>query len=423
MRNMLTLSAALLSAGVVMADDPAVTAASLSWDGATRTVTVNYTLANAPAVVTVDFRENGTSIGEANFADVQGDVNRRVLAGDRVLTWKPKTDEASRSYAALQAVVTAWAVSKPPPYMVAYFKGDTSDIRYYTSTNALPGGLFGNPVYRTSALVLKRIDAKGVQWTMGNADVNWPVTLDADYYIGVFEFTQAQYWSIFGAVRDSFVTCPSDRAMRPQDKICYADLRGWSTDNYWPNPPDAALPIGKLRQVTGVSFDLPSEAQWEFACRAGHGIGVWGDGSSYGDYGDDANGRRLGRYRWNGGWADGGATTPAGDMTAQTGASAVVGSYAPNSWGLYDMHGNAAEWCLDGFNYPDVIKDFAGAVNVNQKEPTKTLNGDAIQYRVLRGGNYWWDAGAIRSEARSGDSWSYGDPTFGFRVVCPVEAK
>ncbi|MBR2838630.1 MAG: formylglycine-generating enzyme family protein [Kiritimatiellae bacterium] len=422
MSKIMTLSAVLMSAGVAMADNPAITAANLNWNEATRTVTVNYTLANAPAVVTVDFLENGVSVGEANFANVDGDVNRLVAAGDNVLAWKPKSAAASCAYASLQAVVTAWSVSNPPPYMVVYFKGDTSDIRYYASTNALPGGLLGNPVYRTSALVLRRISAAGVTWTMGNADVNWPVTLDADYYIGVFEFTQAQYWSIFGSVWGTFVTCPSDRAMRPLDKISYNSIRGWS-DHYWPAPPDESLPIGRLRAVTGVAFDLPSEAQWEFACRAGHGIGVWGDGSSYGGYGDESNARRLGRYRWNGGWADAGATTPTGDMAAQTGASAVVGSYEPNSWGLYDMHGNVFEWCLDGFNYPDVIKNFGGAVNVDPSNPAKTLNGDAFTARVLRGGSYWWDAGVMRSESRAGDSFSYADPTFGFRVVCPVEAK
>ena len=116
---------------------------------------------------------------------------------------------------------------------------------------------------------------------------------------------------------------------------------------------------------------------------------------------------------------------PTGDMPAEIGGTAIVGSYAPNSWGLYDMHGNVMEWCLDGFNSPDVIKDFAGAVNVdtNSVDHLKTLNNSNIGSRVLRGGNYLWDAGSIRSESRSGDSATYADTSFGFRVVCPVAAK
>jgi formylglycine-generating enzyme required for sulfatase activity len=124
--------------------------------------------------------------------------------------------------------------------------------------------------------------------------------------------------------------------------------------------------IGKLRERTGTEgFDLPTESEWEYACRAGgKASGFWNDGSDAGiaastkfntiKDGDEALGR-LGRYRFNGGmvktWDEVGQTniyTAAATTSDESLGTAVVGSYEPNAWGLYDMHGNVGEWC-NGF--------------------------------------------------------------------------
>ena len=162
--------------------------------------TISYSLQNGPAVITVDIRTNGVSIGEQNFANVSGDVNCKV-SGDTAhqISWKPHKSWPGHAFSGgVDAVVTAWSLDNPPDYMVVDLANENAAPRYYVSTNALPGGLFGNDVYRTSMLVMRKIAAADVPWTMCAGNVPHAVTLDADYYIGVFEFTQGQYYTLFG---------------------------------------------------------------------------------------------------------------------------------------------------------------------------------------------------------------------------------
>jgi sulfatase modifying factor 1 len=84
--------------------------------------------------------------------------------------------------------------------------------------------------------------------------------------------------------------------------------------------------------------------------------------------------------------------------------TAMVGSYLPNAWGLYDMHGNVWEWCLDWCDtYPGTVSDPLGAASGT--------------YRVLRGGSYYDDAYYCRSAFRYGAPPNYLDPTVGFRAA------
>jgi len=146
--------------------------------------------------------------------------------------------------------------------------------------------------------------------------------------------------------------------------------------------------MGRLRSKIGFSgFDLPTEAQWEYACRA-ETISYFNDGvsSSSSDI-DILDG--LAWYKDNAG-----------------GKTHLVGQKKPNEWGLYDMHGNVYEWCLDW--YADLLED--------GDNPKGAETGDK---RVLRscGWNLYSTAAACRSAARNKDVTSYMKSYVGFRLV------
>ena len=140
--------------------------------------------------------------------------------------------------------------------------------------------------------------------------------------------------------------------------------------------------IGKLNGLElqiGGTFRLPTETEWEYACRAG----------TSGDY--NVNDRSLDDLGWYGG-NSGGKIRPVGKKT-------------PNAWGLRDMHGNVWEWCSDWLdNYP------AGAVS----DPA---GPDSGRFRVLRGGSWFNSAGRCRSAARYRDDPECRYSYYGFRLL------
>jgi formylglycine-generating enzyme required for sulfatase activity len=162
--------------------------------------------------------------------------------------------------------------------------------------------------------------------------------------------------------------------------------------------------MGRLRSKTGLAgFDLPTEAQWEYACRAGT-TGALNDGTvNITNSNSDARLDLLGRYQYNGGRING-TTDPAQGCTTAN-ATAAVGTYAPNAWGLYDMHGNVWEWCLDWF---------ADAAMEGGDDPD---GADSGSNRVLRGGSWYNPAAACRSAFRNDIAPSNRGNDVGFRLV------
>ena len=378
-----------------------------------RLVTIGYTLSDAPAVITLDVQTNYTESGETKWASIggtavcnaTGDVWKRIgesltegnsTAG--TITWLPDLSWPDRKITdgGARAVVTAWPLDNTPDYMVVDLTqtAATNSQCYYPSADYLPGGILGNPDYRTTSIVMRKIMAKGVRWTMGSTsqenrgpyasrETTHQVSLTNNYYIGVFEVTQSQ-WALVQTRSDavwypSYFTNLTDRAMRPVEQVCYNEIResagaGGNSNYRWPADPNPASFLGMLRTKTGIDFDLPGEAQWEFAARAGNGVTKWGDGSGIQNTETDTNLARLGRYQRNGGqiW-NGSAYADPDRSCGATNGTAIVGSYAPNAWGLYDTAGNVYEWCLDW--YRDDISGLDGMVNVSE-----------ATYRSLRSG-------------------------------------
>ena len=253
--------------------------------------------------------------------------------------------------------------------------------------------------YKTTKLALRRIEPG--TFAMGspedelgrrNDETQHEVTLTRPFYIGIFEITQKQYQLITGG-NPSVTEYRGDA--KPVDNVSYNDIRGAQKGAQWPanNEVDEFSFFGKLRARTKLDFDLPTEAQWEFACRAGTTTAL-NDGNNLADIEKDDNLNKLGRYSYNGGEDDG---------------TAVVGSYLPNAWGLYDMHGNVSEWCLDWWDDGES----------GSSDPVTDPVGPAEGYlRLLRGGSFCDSAGECRSAYR----FDYGKPyydysRYGFRVV------
>jgi formylglycine-generating enzyme required for sulfatase activity len=184
------------------------------------------------------------------------------------------------------------------------------------------------------------------------------VTLTQGFYLQSTPVTQGQWKVVMGNNPSRFKDCGDD---------CPIENVSWN---------DAQEFIKRLNGKEGKTYRLPTEAEWEYACRAGS--------TSRYCFGDDEG--KLSEYAW---YTDnsGGRTHP-------------VGTKKPNDWGLYDMHGNVWEWCEDWYgDYP------SGKVT----DPAGPSTGSE---RVLRGGGWGSDARTCRSATRSG-----GAPVNRFGII------
>ena len=384
-------------------------------------VTITYDL-DEPAVVTVSILFEGNVLGDETTQHVSGDVNCKLQAGNNYsIKWFPDVDWPGHKFSETKVKVrlTAWPLDDTPDYMVVDLSS-TSDgrIRYFTSTKALPGGILANKDYRQSKMVFRKIRAKDVTWMMGPDGAHHAVKLDHNYYIGVFELTAQQYYTIYGKQLGYFTGV--EWWMRSvDDQNILTTVRGITADSLYPKAPDPSSVLGKLRTLCGneIDFDLPSEAQWEFAARGGaNPNGYWGDGSPVAISGDvDVNLSRMARYAKNDGLI-GGTLNPYDSCNYTIGPTngvAIVGSYEPNQLGLYDMHGNCGEYCIDMFKSD--IAAFGGAI----------VEPDGVKYKhVFKGGRYQDKPGMCLPSYREGRTgYSAMGGGFGCRFACRAGLK
>jgi len=412
----------LIGAVEVFATAPVIRANSVTLtQQSSRMVRVEYTLDEQAAIVTLDIQTNGVSIGSENITYLSGDVNKVVQPGaNRVIQWRAdKSWPGHLIPSGVTAVVTAWALETPPDYMVTSLV-ESQYVRYYTSAGAVPGGIT-NDLYKTDMMAFRKIPAANVVWRMGSPVKEWKraasniekphhVTLTNDYWMGVYPVTQRQYEILVtSGTRPAYFKNNDCYRMRPVEYVSYDVIRG--TTCSWPaNGHQVAGTsfLGLLRAHSGIATcDLPTEAQWEFACRAGCGDALY-NGSELDGHPTSTQVNKLARYDYNGGKV-GGTTDPARTCTAENG-TAVVGSYEPNDYGLYDMYGNVWEWCLDYWSDdPSTVDPEVGG-----------LRSDT--YRVRRGGSWQNGAENCRSAARSTHQSEKTYSVNGFRVCAIIGA-
>lgn len=186
----------------------------------------------------------------------------------------------------------------------------------------------------------------------------------APFYLGKYEVTQAQWQRVMGDNPSAYL-----HPQRPVEQVTWLEAQSF---------------VERLNRLEGTSlYRLPSEAEWEYAARAGT-TGKW-------YFGDDES--QLGRYAWFG---------QRDDMGTQP-----VGRGMPNPWGLFDMYGNVWEWVQDCWH-----DNYSGAPG----EGTIWSGGDCSR-RMLRGGGWSSPAGYARSAVRGSSPPEMNDPSNGFRIA------
>ena len=334
------------------------------------------------------------------------------------VTWDAAADAPNLTVTNLRYTVTA----NMAKYMVVDLskgKNGPFPISYYEDVPSFPGVEKGkwDDYHKTTNLVLRLIQpGTFTQAWSDSTSVDTKregyahtATLTKPFYMAVFELTQEQCYLMTGSYGDTRGFTGGRYQMRPT-MMQYRNMRGkgyGGTINF----PATGSKVAEtsvlygFRQKTGSNgFDLPTETEWEYACRCGGAAsGFWNDGSDAGiptttKFNTVMNGvaalDALGRYQHNGGmiktYDEDTQTytyTAAPASSDESLGTAVVGSYKPNAWGLYDMHGNVVEWTNGAWNNPQTPLYSTSAKTVDDLgfwQATWTQ----YSYRITRGGGY-----------------------------------
>jgi len=375
------------------------------WVIGTSTVATNMTL-HAQWACTITFDKNNTDIGSA---DANPQAKTVITPASTVVTLPAPPTRPNWTF-------NGWNT-----------KADGTGAAF-TEATTVTGTV---TVYARWLLDLEMIQISAGNFQMGSPaselgrsenEIQHAVTLTSDFYMGKYEVTQAQYQAVMGT------TITAQQTLAGYDSTNYG--QGDNYPMYCVSWYDAVEFCNALSGIEGLmpyytidknqkdpnntnadavdpykwlvtpnpganGYRLPTEAQWEYACRAGTTTAFnWGTDtidSTQANY--DATNTSDAYYQAEG---------------TYLGKTTIVGSYAPNAWGLYDMHGNVLEWCWDWYGI-----DWSES---QQGDPTGAVSGD---YRVRRGGA-WGSYGLIlRSACRVVSSPSIGYRSDGFRLVRP----
>ena len=227
-------------------------------------------------------------------------------------------------------------------------------------------------------------------------EVQHEVAITRSFYMGVNLVTQGQYEKMLNKNPSFFHPKNNGSLEHPVDQVV------------WPDAGEFCKKLSMLpeEKAAGRVYRLPTEAEWEFACRAGTKTAF--------HFGDSLSSKQA---NCNGNYPAGGAAK--GPYLART---EKVGSYPPNAWGLYDMHGNLWQWCADWYD-PDYYK------NSPKTDPKGPANGVVPTgfrdqfFRVVRGGCWLDEARGCRAAHRFRLMPDERYRWVGFRVACDVAGK
>jgi len=350
----------------------------------------------------------------------------------------------------------AWPTNCPPDYMVVNLTNTAAAVRYYVSTNAFPAPL-ADIRYRTSELVMRKIHAANVEFRMGTPSdefgyssfnnclgnathaerMHWAV-LSEDFYLGIYPVTYRQHCNGLGSAQniafwndnrfkdvrqDDWPVCnvnfvglrnfihengedPSQPACPGPSDPAFVDYKNWYRDGHALDTNDTPRCVCRKHTSTlsfhlttwrnrfGLTFDIPTEAQWEFACRAGT------RGPSYLTPG------RADSVATETGWFD------ALDKCAWTIRNSTnetmniplphpVGQKLPNAFGLYDMLGNVGEWCVDLTGKTALTVNTVPERDPKGHAPLLDLGVSRGDAAAMRGGCWMSAPGAVRPGMRT----------------------
>jgi len=262
-------------------------------------------------------------------------------------------------------------------------------------------GTFNCGVYKTDKIVLLKVPA-GVYYCQPGADSFTSVSqklTTAGFYIGVFPVTQRQYERVMGTNPSYYTTDAYGivSAYRPVESVSWNQIRGSVAVD---TPITAIATDSFVKRVVEKTkcpdFDLPTEAQWEIACRGG---AFWPDGA----YWNGSNAVEL-TCCYNGGTVPNiGDVAWLADNTFPW--TRVVGAKRPNLWGLYDMQGNVWEWCRDAY---------ADMFNMRYADIPYVLGSSSL--RIYRGGAYYNSVSFCTPSYRGYEDGDYKSNAVGFRL-------
>ncbi len=315
------------------------------------------------AEVVVTLTVQGRTYGAGDL-HLSGDVGKVGTGRGKRITWNVLQDFPKGYGGTVDWEIKAASEGRPKPVT--------------TAAVPAPAAVSGGQVF-TSRYVGRFVLIPAGSCTMGSPsgssgrfddETQHRVTISRAFYMQTTEVTQGQWQAVMGNNPSHFSSCGNDC---PIENVSWNDVQEF---------------IGKLNSREGTNkFRLPTEAEWEYAARAGTETRFfWGNQ-------DDCSRANYG----NGGSSECKGTNP--------GKTMKVGSFAPNPWGLYDMHGNVWEW----------VQDWYGSYSSGSVAgPAGPSSGSG---RVVRGGSWGGSARRCRSADRRSDSPGFRNFYLGFRLA------